>query len=576
MAASDALSTLNRSFRTRYLDYAELTAQLESWSRAFPDIVRLSSIGRSSEGRELWLLTLGPDPDSVRPAVWVDGNMHASELCGSNAALAIAEDVIRLHTADAAALHALPAPVIDLLRRVQFHVLPRMSPDGAEAVLKTGRFVRSVIRNERRDRNRPRWVARDVDGDGLALVMRKPDPTGEFVESTEVPGLMVLREIEDAGPSYKLYPEGVIENFDGVTVPTPTFLSDNPTDLNRNFPFSWMPEYAQEGAGEFPLSEPESRAVVEFTSRLPNLFAWINFHTFGGVFIRPLGHQPDTEMDPADLAVFRQIGVWGERYADYPMVGGFEEFTYQPDRPLHGDLADYAYHQRGCITYVCELWDLFRQAGLARKKRFVDYYTQLSREDVAKIGRWDDTQNQRRSLPPWRPFAHPQLGAVEIGGLDPRFGIWNPPPERIASICDAQSGIALRVAAMTPVIVMTVEARAVDAQTTRVEVSVANHGYLPTYVLSSARKLEWNEPLYAEIETDGCVLDHPPQARREIGHLDGWGRGLYELSAAPYFQRSRGSTGVRRFSWVVRGRGTVRVRAGACRVGWVSRTVGVP
>jgi hypothetical protein len=78
----------------------------------------------------------------------------------------------------------------------------------------------------------------------------------------------------------------MIENFDGITIPTPGFLSDNPTDLNRNFPFSWMPVYEQEGAGDFPLSEAESRAVVEFTSRAPHLFAWLNVHTFGGVFTR--------------------------------------------------------------------------------------------------------------------------------------------------------------------------------------------------------------------------------------------------------------------------------------------------
>jgi murein tripeptide amidase MpaA len=77
-------------FRNKYLDYAELTAQLAAWQRAHPDFVRVTSIGKSHEGRDIPLVTIGRNPDEHRPAIWVDGNMHATELCGSSVALAIA------------------------------------------------------------------------------------------------------------------------------------------------------------------------------------------------------------------------------------------------------------------------------------------------------------------------------------------------------------------------------------------------------------------------------------------------------------------------------------------------------
>src|SRR5262245_8536725 len=93
---SPPIASLHRGFRSRYLPYEELSSQLFAWADAYPEIVRLQSIGKSGAGRELWLLTIGPDPDRVRPSVWIDGNMHASELCGSSAALSVAEDVIRL------------------------------------------------------------------------------------------------------------------------------------------------------------------------------------------------------------------------------------------------------------------------------------------------------------------------------------------------------------------------------------------------------------------------------------------------------------------------------------------------
>src|SRR5690606_21006211 len=75
------LRDLDRGFRASYLSYDDLTAQVHGWAEAFPEFCRVSSIGTSTEGRSLWLLTIGPDPDRIRPAVWVDGNMHAGELC---------------------------------------------------------------------------------------------------------------------------------------------------------------------------------------------------------------------------------------------------------------------------------------------------------------------------------------------------------------------------------------------------------------------------------------------------------------------------------------------------------------
>ncbi len=294
------VDSLYRGFRHSYLDYEALTAQLRAWAEAFPDIVRLQSLAQTREGRDLWLLTIGPEPDRRRPAVWIDGNMHAGEAAGSSVALAVAEAMIRLHIDPGATPPALdlPAALAGNLRDVLFFVMPRMSPDGAERVLKTGRFLRSVPHDDPLPRERPYWRPGDVDGDGLALRMRKLDPAGEYVESKVFPGCMMQRELEDEGPFYKLFPEGFIENFDGETIPTPHYLDDNPTDLNRNFPFNWTPPHEQEGAGHYPLNEAESRAVVAFTSATPTLFAWLNLHTFGGVFIRPLGHKPDTDMDP--------------------------------------------------------------------------------------------------------------------------------------------------------------------------------------------------------------------------------------------------------------------------------------
>ena len=575
MADQSELNQAYLGFRERFLDYATLTAQVQGWADAFDSLVRLESLGTTPEGREIWMLTIGTEPDRIRPAAWVDGNMHASELCGSSVALAIAEDVLRVHVEPDANLHGLPPHVQDILRKGLLYVVPRISPDGAEAVLDTGRYVRSVPRDDRPQRAEPRWTAQDIDGDGLSLLMRVEDPSGELTESDEVPGLLLPRRLEDTGPFYKVYPEGLIENFDGHHVPSPSFLSDNDPDLNRNFPWSWAPEPDQIGAGPHPLSEIEARVIVERACKAPHIFAWLNLHTFGGVFIRPLGDAPDNKMDQEDLALYRQIEAWGDEHVGYPMVSGFEEFTYEPDKPIHGDLSEWAYQQRGCISYVCELWDLFRQIGMKRPKRFVDQYTHLRREDLIALGKWDAEHNQSRVLCEWKKVEHPQLGTVEVGGLDPRFGLWNPPFERVAEVCAAQSAMWLRVAALAPQIALDVHQRDVGDGLTEVELRVRNDGYLPTNVLSSAKALPFNEPPWADVDTEGCELVDAGTSHRIVGHLDGWGRGLFDGSNALYFMRSRGSTSLKSLRWMVRGSGVVKITGGGCRTGWVAATVEV-
>jgi hypothetical protein len=571
------LAALSSGFRGRFLDHAALTAQLRAWASAFPTFVRLESIGTSPEGRELWMLTIGAEPERVRPAVWVDGNMHAGELAGSSVALAIAEDAIRLHLRDAGEASVLPPHLARIVQNSLVHVLPRMSPDGAEAVLKTGRYVRSVPRDRRTEQQKTRWIGGDVNGDGQALWMRRESPLGDFSAHPEAPGLLVPRTVDDVGPFYELYPEGHIEHFDGDRIPAPGFLSDSDVDLNRNFPFHWRPEPQQAGAGNFPGSEPETRAVIERALGMPNLFVWLNLHTFGGCHIRPPGDVPDAKMPPLDLAIYRQLGRWADELTGYPMVSGFEEFLYEPDKPLYGSLSEWAYEHRGALAWVTELWDLFARLGVPRPKKFVDVYTSLERTHLVALHRWDAEQNRGRIFRPWEPFDHPQLGHVEVGGLDRRVGLYNPSLEVLPEVCEKMSAFFFRAASLLPEVVLArVETQPLGTGAgggTQLTVEVHNRGYLPTHGLDKAKNMPWNEPLHAQLSLDGVTLDEPGRAHLAVGHLGGWGRGHGAWGQAIFYASTPGNDAQRTLRWTLRGRGSVTLRLGSPRVGWTERRV---
>lgn len=258
--------------RRGYLGYTEMIGQLSGWAKAHPALVRLETIGQTPEGRDLVVAIVGRDPDRPRPAAWIDANMHASELCGTNVCLGVIEDLLALHRDPSQPPRGLSTYAVDVFRESLVYVMPRISPDGAEAVLTGGRFIRSVPRHAEAPTTRAYWRRHDLDGDGRAMLMRVEHPAGEFVPSSRFPDLMVRRTLDDDGPYYHLYPEGTIEQFDGEHVPEVGMTSDNGPDLNRNFPYHWAPEPRQVGAGRLPLSEPESRAVAEYVSAHPHIY----------------------------------------------------------------------------------------------------------------------------------------------------------------------------------------------------------------------------------------------------------------------------------------------------------------
>ena len=81
----------------RFLRHDELTSVLHALAADHPDLVTVESIGRSYEGRDIWLATVtdaSTGPADEKPAMWVDANIHATELTASVAALALVRHLV--------------------------------------------------------------------------------------------------------------------------------------------------------------------------------------------------------------------------------------------------------------------------------------------------------------------------------------------------------------------------------------------------------------------------------------------------------------------------------------------------
>ena len=70
-----------------------------------------------------------------------------------------------------------------------------------------------------------------------------------------------------------------------------------------------------------------------------------------------------------------------------------------------------------------------------------------------------------------------------------------------------------------------------------------------------------------------CIRDSA-EAVIDVGHLDGWGRGLYN-GVNIFFPWTRGNVNERFVTLVVHGRGSLEVKVGSVRVGTRSVTIAV-
>jgi murein tripeptide amidase MpaA len=501
----------------RFYRYDELTRLLNEYAAEFPQLCKVESIGKSYEGRDIWLVTvtnIATGPATEKPALWVDGNLHASELAGSVAALYFIHSLMNRYGKD--------KTVTNCLDTRAFYIVPRVNPDGAEwAMADRPRIIRSSTRPYPYDEEPVEGLLQeDIDGDGRILTMRIPDPNGVWKAHPEDPRLMVRRDpVESGGSYYRLLPEGQLRNYDGVTI-RPRGPKEG-LDLNRNFPIGWRQENDQPGSGPYPTSEPEARNLVDFVVRHPNLTGVVTFHTFSGLLLRPYDDRADDEFPAEDLWTYKKIGDKGTQMTGYPNISCFHEFRYHPKTFTTGAFDTWMYDHRGMFAWTVELWSPMRQAGI-KDYKYVDWFREHPLEDDLKLMKWNDEKLDGKAYVEWYEFDHPQLGKVELGGWD-TLNFWSNPPagfleDEIRPFPDwiiwhslISPKLALREASV----------RSIGGGAYRVRLVVENTGWLPSYVTKKAIEKKVSRGVICEIELPQGASLQTGKLREELSELEG-------------------------------------------------------
>jgi len=439
-----------------YNSPASISSELQDMASA-NDAMTLIQIGNSSAGTPLLMAAFaGPQFANATapgtPAILVVANLEGDRLAASEMALGLCR---HLATGDA-----------PILQQAQVFVLPVANPDAAANAFAGLAPWRGAPTDNDRDGRIDEDGLNDLDGDGQLLWMRVPRPEGTWLADELDPRLSREADAAESETGVFVYSrEGADDDGDR------TRMEDGPggVELEANFPHRWV-QYAP-NAGSFQLSEPESRALVDFVIRHQSIALAIVLDDEDNI-AKPAGgidrsDQRSTDPLKDDAALLKILGA---RFHE-------DEQIEAPRSADHGDgnFADWLYFQRGILTIESAVWS----PPLDEKPEKVEQSEEETGEeetaeeeeseeevevgttDGHKLLLWADRWYQGAAFRPWASHDHAELGMIEIGGWKPLV-LENPPSALLPALTDNLSSFIDSLAGDFPQLRWSVEVTALD------------------------------------------------------------------------------------------------------------------
>ena len=394
---------------------------MRKWVEQYPNLLEMYEVARSYEGRPIYQLTLtnkSAGKATDKPAAYFEGGRHSGEVSAVESMMWLLKHLLENYGKN--------PQITGIIDKNAIYLRPVNNPDGHNLYLHTAQSNRSTVRPVDNDGDGllDEDPPEDLDGDGYILQMRYKDPKGTYVIHPKDPSGRLMMRAEAGKGEYSVTSEGIDNDGDG------SYNEDGigGLDLHRNYVENWRPEseetgrgWTQGGAGEYPLSETETRSVITFLLSNPNVNIVNSMDTSVPMHLRAPSTAPSSAMFPEDLKWYSTFDSIGKSITGYERAGDvYLDYSGGAGSPLFGHGPDFGYWYYGSIWYGDEIWN----TGRATK----DYNNDGEIDDLDRLI-MNDQEYGGKAFIDWKPFQHPQLGEVEIGGWNPKFFTQNSPPE---------------------------------------------------------------------------------------------------------------------------------------------------
>ncbi len=394
----------------RYNDHAGISEILKKIEKAYPNLAKLESIGKSYDGRDLWCIAITDYSKGYatrKPGMYIDGNIHSNEVQGSEFSLYTAWYLTESFGDNKF--------IKELLADKIFYIVPTINPDARDSFFKNPNNPNSprsgvVPVDNDMDGLVDEDGYDDLDGDGHIVTMRRKSANGRFNADPANPNRMIAAGIDEKGKYEILGLEGIDNDGDGLINEDGAQFEYDP---NRDWGWNWQPNYVQNGAYKYPFSLPENRAVMEFIMKHPNIAAAQSYHNAGGMILRGPGAQEDSiTYHAADVQVYNALGKKGEE-----IIPGYKYLVVYKDLySVFGGELDWFYGGRGIYTFTNELWT-----------PYLMYNTDATRNANDNTSfQFDRDLLFKEAFVEWHEYDHPQYGKIEIGGFKKNFSRMHP------------------------------------------------------------------------------------------------------------------------------------------------------
>lgn len=544
-----------------YRNPAEVQAFIRNLAAANPQTVKIHQVATSPGGREVSVIGISKNQDSG-PAIFVGANFEGISPLSTEGALWLASHLTENSR---------------YTDKVRWYILPCGNPDAAGnffAAVKTEEPLNAMPVNNDVDEQTDEDGCEDLNGDGFITVMRKKVPDGNYRISDEDPRLLVRADpLKGERGIYRMYTEGIDNDNDGL------YNEDGRGGVNPgiNFPHDFRHNVKE--AGLWPGYAPETFGVMEFIYAHPEIVMTV---TLGEAnLLLDLPQEGKVDFDPSRIRVTEQLSrqtglpaneiytleqlilTLQNRFPDLNVdenmvlsslnpgpersfrkndivmleslskdykkalsAAGLPAARIPSEKPRSGSFELFSYFHLGVPAIALNLWkpdtgsdstaapaaqtdgsaavrNGTREKKPSAEKQMLDYFDRKGIKGFAE----------------WKPFSHPQLGDVEIGGFIPFAGN-TPPAEMAEGLLTGQMSFVAALAEQIPDITLEGEKiTSLGAGIYRVEVFVGNSGQLP-YPSDMGQRNQQPAPVVVKIEgKDVTILEGLP--RTPVYHLAG-------------------------------------------------------